>query len=147
VIERRPCGLAGGEAVVECPERIWRVAEFERKAGKRIHLCRAERIAAPEQTGERHIEVLECLLLDGFVGVVCDGRAKKVWAGLVLLKARQWGKRFLRRRVRRIELARVAITGGTKSLFGRRQCHVGRNEFEPVGLRRALRGGDTFMTV
>jgi len=81
------------------------------------------------------------------VGVVCDGRAKKVWAGLALLKARQWGKRLLRRRVRRIELARVAITGGTKSLFGRRQCRVGRNEPDVAGLRRALRGGDTFMTV
>jgi len=79
------------------------------------------------------------------VGVVCEGRGKKVWAGLVLLKARQWGKRILRRRVRRIELARVAITGGTKSLFGRRDCHVGRNEPDFEGLRRALRGRDTFM--
>jgi len=77
---------------------------------------------------------------------VCDGRAKKVWAGLLLLKARQWGKRLLRRRVRRIELARVAILGGTKSLFGRRQCQVGRNEPDVAALRRALRGGDTFMT-
>ena len=74
------------------------------------------------------------------VGVVCDGRAKKVWAGLVLLKARQWGKRLLRRRVRRIELARVAITGGTKSLFGRRQCHVGRNEPDVEGLRSGAAG-------
>jgi len=81
------------------------------------------------------------------VGVVCDGRAKKVWAGLVLLKARQWGKRLLRRRVRRIDLARVAITGGTKSLFGRRQCNVGRNEPDIEGLRAALRGGGTFITV
>jgi len=81
------------------------------------------------------------------VGVVCDGRAKKVWAGLLALKARQWGKRLLRRRVRRIELARVAITGGTKSLFGRRQCRVGRNEPDMEGLRRALGGGDTFMVV
>ena len=81
------------------------------------------------------------------VGVVCDGRAKKVWAALVLLKARQWGKRLLRRRVRRIELARVAITGGTKSLFGRRHCNVGRNEPDIFGLRTALRGGGTFMTV
>jgi len=81
------------------------------------------------------------------VGVVCEGRAKKVWAALVLLKARQWGKRLLRRRVRRIELARVSITGGTKSLFGRRQCHVGRNELDALELRRALRGGETFMTV
>ena len=81
------------------------------------------------------------------VGVVCDGRAKKVWAGLVLLKARQWGKRLLRRRVRRIDLARVAITGGTKALFGRRQCHVGRNEPDIEALRAALRGGGTFITV
>jgi hypothetical protein len=81
------------------------------------------------------------------VGVVCDGRAKKLWAALLLLKARQWGKRLLRRRVRRIELARVGITGGTKSLFGRRQCHVGRNEPDAFALRRALRGGETFMTV
>jgi hypothetical protein len=81
------------------------------------------------------------------VGVVCDGRAKKVWAGLVLLKARQWGKRLLRRRVRRIELARVAIRDGTKSLFGRRHCHVGRNEPDMEALRKALRGGDPFMTV
>jgi hypothetical protein len=81
------------------------------------------------------------------VGVVCDGRAKKVWAGLVLLKARQWGKRLLRRRIRRIELARVSIRGGSKSLFGRRQCHVGGNEPDLQGLRRALRGGDTFMRV
>ena len=81
------------------------------------------------------------------VGVVCDGRAKKVWAGLLLLKARQWGKRLLRRRVRRIELARVGIVGGTKSLFGRRQCNVGSNLPDASGLRRALRGGDTFMTV
>jgi len=81
------------------------------------------------------------------VGVVCEGRAKKVWAGLVLLKARQWGKRILRRRVRRIELASVAITGGTKSLFGRRDCRVGCNEPDFEGLRRALRGSDTFMRV
>lgn len=81
------------------------------------------------------------------VGVVCEGRGRKVWAGLVLLKARQWGKRILRRRVRRIELARVAITGGTKSLFGRRDCRVGRNEPDFEGLQRALRGGDTFMRV
>ncbi len=81
------------------------------------------------------------------VGVVCDGRAKKVWAGLVVLKTRQWTKRLLRRRVRRIELARVAITDGTKSLFGRRHCNVGRNVLDMEGLRAALRGGDTFMTV
>jgi hypothetical protein len=79
------------------------------------------------------------------VGVVCDGRAKKVWAGLVLLKARQWGKRLLRMRVRRIELARVAIVGGSKSLLGRRDCRVGRNVPDRESLRRALSGRDTFM--
>lgn len=79
------------------------------------------------------------------VGVVCDGRAKKVWAGLVLLKARQWGKRLLGMRVRRIELARVAIVGGTKTLFGRRDCNVGRNAPDLETLRRALAGRDTFM--
>ena len=31
-------------------------------------------------------------------------------------------------------------------LFGRRQCQVGHNEPDMEGLRRALRGGDTFMT-
>jgi hypothetical protein len=79
------------------------------------------------------------------VGVVCEGRAKKVWAGLLLLKARQWGKRLLRMRVRRIELARVAIVGGTKTLYGRRDCRVGRNAPDPERLRRALSGRDTFM--
>jgi hypothetical protein len=81
------------------------------------------------------------------VGVVCDGRAKKVWAALVLLKARQWGKRLLRMRVRRIELAKVAIVGGTKTLFGRRDCRVGHNEPDRGRLRRALSGHDTFMQV
>ena len=79
------------------------------------------------------------------VGVVCEGRAKKVWAGLMLLKARQWGKRLLRMRVRRIELARVAIVGGTKTLFGRRDCNVGHNAPDRETLRRALAGRDTFM--
>ena len=79
------------------------------------------------------------------VGVVCDGRAKKVWAGLVLLKARQWGKRLLRMRTRRIELAKVAIVGGTKTLFGRRDCQVGRNDPDREKLRRAIEGHDTFM--
>ncbi len=79
------------------------------------------------------------------VGVVCDGRAKKVWAGLLLLKIRQWGKKLLGLRVRRIELARVGIVGGTKALFGRRSCRVGRNEVDEEGLRRALSGRDVFM--
>ena len=79
------------------------------------------------------------------VGVVCDGRAKKVWAGLVLLKIRQWGKKALGLRVRRIELARVGIVGGTKALFGRRSCRVGFNVADGEGLRRALASGETFM--
>ena len=80
------------------------------------------------------------------VGVVCEGRAKKVWAGLVLLKARQRGKRILRRRGRPLQPAPRPTTDGTKSLFGRRRCRVGRNAPDFEGLRRALRGGDTFMT-
>lgn len=79
------------------------------------------------------------------VGVVCDGRAKKVWAGLLLLKMRQWGKKALGLKVRRIELARVGIVGGTKALFGRRSCRVGFNVADGEGLRRALAGEDTFM--
>lgn len=79
------------------------------------------------------------------VGVVCDGRAKKVWAGLLLLKIRQWGKKALGLRVRRIELARVGIVGGTKALFGRRSCRVGFNVADVKGLRRAIAGGETFM--
>ena len=78
------------------------------------------------------------------VGVVCDGRAKKVWAGLLLLKIRRWGKRVLGLRTRRIELARVGIVGGTKAVFGRRGCRVGKNVVDREGLRRALSGGDTF---
>lgn len=79
------------------------------------------------------------------VGVVCDGRAKKVRAGLLLLSIRQWGKKALGRKVRRIELARVGIVGGTKSLFGRRSCRVGSNLADMESLRRALSGGDTYM--
>jgi len=79
------------------------------------------------------------------VGVVCDGRAKKVWAGLILLKIRQWGKKALGLKVRRIELARVGIVGGTKALFGRRSCRVGFNLADEEGLRRALAGEETFM--
>ena len=79
------------------------------------------------------------------VGVVCEGRAKKVGLGLLLLKIRQWGKGTLGLRARRIELARVAIVGGTKSLFGRRSCRVGENVAERDDLRRALAGEDTFM--
>jgi hypothetical protein len=79
------------------------------------------------------------------VGVVCDGRAKKVWAGLLLLSIRQWGKKALGLKVRRIELARVGIIGGTKALFGRRSCRVGSNLADMESLRRALSGGDTFL--
>lgn len=79
------------------------------------------------------------------VGVVCDGRAKKVWAGLLLLSIRQWGKKALGLKVRRIELARVGIVGGTKALFGRRSCNVGFNLADEEGLRRALSGGDTYL--
>ena len=79
------------------------------------------------------------------VGVVCDGRVRKVWAGLVLLKLRQWGKMGLGLPSRRIELARGGIIGGTKSVFGRRNCRIGQNVADREGLRRALAGGDTFM--
>lgn len=79
------------------------------------------------------------------VGVVCEGRAKKVGMGLILLKIRQWGKETLGLRTRRIELSRVAIVGGTKALFGRRNCRVGFNVADRAGLRRALEGEDTFM--
>jgi hypothetical protein len=79
------------------------------------------------------------------VGVVCEGRAKKVGLGLFLLKIRQWGKGVLGLHTRPIELSRVAIVGGTKALFGRRSCRVGFNVADRAGLRRALEGGDTFM--
>ena len=81
------------------------------------------------------------------VGVVCDGRAKKVWAGLWLLKARQLGKKAIGLKTRRIELARVGIVGGTKSIFGRRSCSVGFNRADEESLRRALTGGGTFMRI
>ena len=79
------------------------------------------------------------------VGVVCAGRAKKVGAGLFLLTVRQWGKKALGLPTRRIELARVAVVGGTKSLFGRRECRVGLNVADRVALLRALSGEDTVM--
>jgi hypothetical protein len=81
------------------------------------------------------------------VGVVCRGRAKKVWLALVLLKARQFGKRLLRMPTRRIELAHVPIVGGAKSLFGRRDCDVGRNVVDASALVSALDGRDTFVTL
>src|SRR4030067_3345811 len=49
------------------------------------------------------------------VGVVCEGRAKKVWLGLGLLKIRQWGEETLGLRTRRIGVAGVAIGGGAKA--------------------------------
>ena len=79
------------------------------------------------------------------VGVVCAGRAKKVGAGLFLLTVRQWGKKALGLPTRRIELARVAVVGGTKSLFGRRECRVGLNVADREALLRALSGEDTVM--
>lgn len=79
------------------------------------------------------------------VGVVCDGRAKKVWLGLLLLKLRRWGKETLGLRSRRIELARVPVVGGTKALFGRRSCRVGHNVADRESLVRAMEGRDTFM--
>ncbi|GAB4372287.1 MAG: hypothetical protein Kow00128_20920 [Deltaproteobacteria bacterium] len=79
------------------------------------------------------------------VGVVCRGRAKKVGLGLFLLKIRQWGKRMLGLPTRRIELAQVAVVGGSKSLFGRRDCRVGHNVADRETLLRALLGEETFM--
>ena len=79
------------------------------------------------------------------VGVVCDGRAKKVWLGLFLLKVRRWGREALGLRSRRIELARVAVVGGTKALFGRRSCRVGKNVADRENLALAMAGRNTFM--
>ncbi len=79
------------------------------------------------------------------VGVVCDGRAKKVAAGLALLALHRWWRRALGLPSRPIELARVAVAGGTKSVFGRRDCRIGQNAVDREGLRRALAGDDTVM--
>ncbi len=79
------------------------------------------------------------------VGIVCEGRARKVALGLLLLKMRQWGKERLGLRTRRIELSRVSIVGGTKAVFGRRSCRVGDNVADRERLQRALSGKDTFM--
>ncbi len=81
------------------------------------------------------------------VGVVCRGRAKKVFLALVLLKGRQFVKKLLFMRTRRIELAHVPIVGGTKSLFGRRDCNIGHNILEMPALEAALRGEHTFVTL
>lgn len=79
------------------------------------------------------------------VGVVCDGRAAKVWAGLVLLGLGRRCRRAFGLPARRIELARVGIVGGTKSVFGRRNCRIGSNVADREALRRALSGDDTIM--
>lgn len=79
------------------------------------------------------------------VGVVCDGRAKKVAAGLALLTLRRWCRKAVGLPSRPIELARVAVAGGTKSLFGRRDCRIGQNTVDREALRRALAGDDTVM--
>jgi hypothetical protein len=81
------------------------------------------------------------------VGVVCFGRAKKVWVGLMALKARQFAKKALGMRTRRIELAHVPIVGGTKSLFGRRDCNIGFNVLDTAALREALSGDRTFVRI
>lgn len=79
------------------------------------------------------------------VGIVCEGRAKKVALGLLLLKIRQWGKERLGLRTRRIELARVPVVGGTKAVFGRRSCRVGENVTDRERLLKALSGEGAFM--
>jgi hypothetical protein len=81
------------------------------------------------------------------VGVVCPGRAKKVFLALLLLKGRQIAKKMCFLRTRRIELAHVFIVGGTKSLFGRRDCDIGRNVLDRPALEAALSGGRTFVTL
>jgi hypothetical protein len=81
------------------------------------------------------------------VGVVCRGRAKKVWLALLALKARQFGKRLLFMPTRRIELAHVPIVGGSSSLFGRRECDIGRNTLDLPALRSALAGANTFVVL
>lgn len=79
------------------------------------------------------------------VGIVCEGRAMKVGFGLFLLMVRQWGKKALGLPARPIELSRVAVVGGSKSLFGRRECRVGHNVADREALLRALAGEETFM--
>ncbi len=81
------------------------------------------------------------------VGVVCRGRAKKVFVALLLLKGRQIAKKLLLMRTRRIELAHVPVVDGTKSLFGRRDCRIGHNVLDMPALESALRGDNTFVTL
>ncbi len=78
------------------------------------------------------------------VGVVCDGRARKVGLGLFLLKSRQFVKSLFGFKTRRIILARVGIEGGTRAMFGRRQCNVGNNSVNRNDLLLALKGGRVF---
>ncbi|NIO15852.1 MAG: hypothetical protein GTN70_02445 [Deltaproteobacteria bacterium] len=81
------------------------------------------------------------------VGVVCDGRAKKVALGLFLLKARQLFKRLALMKTRRIILSRVTIQGGTRSMFGRRDCDIGNNTVPREDLMEALYGGRIFFVL
>lgn len=81
------------------------------------------------------------------VGVVCDGRAKKVALGLFLLKARHFVKRVIFRKKRKIVLSRVGINGGTRSMFGRRSCDVGNNTVARQDLLDALDGGKIFFVL
>ncbi|RMG60179.1 MAG: hypothetical protein D6713_03575 [Deltaproteobacteria bacterium] len=78
------------------------------------------------------------------VGVVCDGRAKKVALGLFLLKVRDFFKKLVGVKRRPVYLARVSINGGTPSMFGRRLCNVGRNTVPREDLLEALEGGKVF---
>jgi hypothetical protein len=81
------------------------------------------------------------------VGVVCDGRAKKVAVGLFLLKVRQLMKRIIVGKPRTIVLSRVTINGGTSSMFGRRSCTVGNNTVPREDLIEALRGKRIFFVL
>ena len=81
------------------------------------------------------------------VGVVCFGRAKKVWLGLIFMKMWKWLEYLRFRKARVIELAWVPLTSGSKSLFGRRSCNIGRNELDEGKFQRALEGHDTYMSL
>jgi len=81
------------------------------------------------------------------VGVVCDGRAKKVALGLFLLKVRYMLKGALGLKRRKLILARVSINGGTTTMFGRRRCNVGKNTVPAGELEDALGGGRVFFVL
>lgn len=81
------------------------------------------------------------------VGVVCDGRAKKVALGLFLLKVRQVLKRLVLLSTREITLSRVTINGGSRSMFGRRSCDIGKNTVPREDLMEALDGGRNFFVL